>query len=103
MLQDIGVSTNQYNTGELSFQLHDAHDCALTRNLRTGMTIFYVSFLSAELPSQLISKWLGVDVWVPIQIMGWSIVAICQCRVHDVHTFYLTRALLGLLEGGFSA
>lgn len=31
----------------------------------------------------------------------WSIVAICQCRITGVQTFYATRALLGLLEGGF--
>lgn len=31
----------------------------------------------------------------------WSIVAICQCRLTGVKTFYATRALLGLLEGGF--
>lgn len=31
----------------------------------------------------------------------WSTVAICQCRITGVKTFYATRALLGLLEGGF--
>lgn len=32
---------------------------------------------------------------------AWSIVAICQCRLTGVKTFYATRCLLGLLEGGF--
>lgn len=31
----------------------------------------------------------------------WSVVAICQCRLTGVKTFYATRSLLGLLEGGF--
>lgn len=31
----------------------------------------------------------------------WSTVAICQCRITGIKTFYATRALLGLLEGGF--
>ncbi|OBT72913.1 hypothetical protein VF21_07763 [Pseudogymnoascus sp. 05NY08] len=80
MLNDLGLTTNQYNY---------------------GMTIFYLCFLCAELPSQLISKKLGPDNWIPIQMICWSIVAICQCRITGQSTFYATRALPGLIEGGF--
>ncbi|KAI9804247.1 MAG: hypothetical protein M1833_007054 [Piccolia ochrophora] len=80
MLKDIGLNTNDYNYGQ---------------------TIFYVSFLSAELPSQLISKRLGPDRWIPIQIICWSLVAAFQAFLSGKSSFFACRALLGLLQGGF--
>ncbi|KAL4885480.1 major facilitator superfamily domain-containing protein [Aspergillus karnatakaensis] len=80
MLDDLGLTTNQYNY---------------------GMMIFYLCFLSAEVPSQMVSKKLGPDVWIPIQMMTWSVIGILQCLITGEKSFYATRALLGLVEGGF--
>lgn len=75
--------------------------------------------MCAELPSQLVSKRLGPDVWLPIQLyaisyrnlcahaeprayrVAWSIIAMSQCKITGRGSFFATRCLLGLLEGGF--
>jgi hypothetical protein len=78
MLGDLKMNTNDYNTGQ---------------------TIFYVSFLTAEIPSQLISKKIGPDNWIPIQMVSWSLVASLQAFLSGRSSFFVCRALLGLIEG----
>lgn len=80
MLENLNLTTNDYNTAN---------------------TINLVCFLVAELPSQLISKKIGADVWIPMQMCLWSIVSVCQASMTTKSGFYATRALLGALQGGF--
>ncbi|RAK91882.1 MFS general substrate transporter [Aspergillus costaricaensis CBS 115574] len=82
MLGDLGMTTNDYNTGQ---------------------TIFYLTFLFSELPSQLLSKKVGPDRWIPIQMVAWSFVAAFQAFLKNKAGYFACRALLGLLEGGFIA
>ncbi|KAJ1305848.1 hypothetical protein OPQ81_010573 [Rhizoctonia solani] len=78
-LKDLGLNTNDYNNGQMNFLF---------------------SFTFAEIPSQLVSKRLGPDVWLPIQSVTWSIVAMLQCLLKSRAGFFVTCCLPGPL-GGF--
>ncbi|KAJ9611995.1 hypothetical protein H2200_003590 [Cladophialophora chaetospira] len=80
MLPELGMNTNDFNYGQ---------------------TIFLTCFLAAELPSGLISKKLGPDVWIPFIILAWSVVSAAQAGLTNKTGYYICRALLGLLMGGF--
>jgi hypothetical protein len=49
----------------------------------------------------LIAKWVGPDIWIPTQMVVWSIVGLAQYYLKGRTTFLICRALLGMLQGGF--
>lgn len=66
-----------------------------------GLTLQRVGFLLAELPSQVIGKKLGVDVWIPIQLTCMSILGMAQFWTNGAASYITLRFLISLFQGGF--
>lgn len=79
ILQDLGLSTNDYNA---------------------ACTIFLVCFLLAELPVSMMAKHFGVHRFVPFQMMAWLAVALSQCMLRGRSSFFVVRGVLAVLMSG---
>ncbi|RFU23815.1 hypothetical protein B7463_g12523, partial [Scytalidium lignicola] len=84
LLGDLGMNTNDYNLGQ---------------------TIFRLAFLCAELPSQLIAKWIGPDIWIPTQMVIILYLSYFY-KHHELSlrlAFFWTASAFADIIGGFLA
>ena len=92
----------RYNVSRALAAANFLSDLDMTQDdVNNGQTIFYLCFLAMELPSGLMSKWLGPERWVPFQIIAWSTVCAAQSAIQNRGGFFICRALIAICQGGF--
>ncbi|KAJ6567140.1 major facilitator superfamily domain-containing protein [Mycena capillaripes] len=65
-----------------------------------ALTVTYVPYIAAELPSNLLLKIVGPNLMLPTMLTLWGVVTTCQGTVKTYGGLLACRFFLGLLEGG---
>lgn len=66
----------------------------------TAVTVTYVLYIAAELPSNLLLKKLGPKILLSGLCLSWGIVTTLQCLVNNYSGLLAARLMLGMAEGG---
>lgn len=65
-----------------------------------ALSIFYITYLVVEVPSNIILKRVGARFYLPFLVFGFGIVTLCMAFVKDYDGLLGARAILGIFEGG---
>ncbi len=63
-------------------------------------SIFYIVYLTVEVPSNIILKRVGPRFYIPGLVVGFGLVSMCTAFVNTYPQLCALRALLGIFEGG---
>ncbi|KAL1876767.1 hypothetical protein Plec18167_005176 [Paecilomyces lecythidis] len=77
--KDIGLKGNDYNV---------------------VLSIFYISYILFEIPSNTACKWMGPGWFIPLISLGFGICSLGTAFVHNIHAACGVRFLLGVFEAG---
>jgi MFS family permease len=99
-----GFFVLQLDRSNISSALTDTitTDLGITSNdVNLGNQLMSIGIVIAEIPANLILQRLGASVWLTTQMLIWGTIALTQSWCTNIHSFYATRFLLGMFEGGY--
>ncbi|KAI9370229.1 major facilitator superfamily domain-containing protein [Aspergillus egyptiacus] len=67
---------------------------------KIAITVTYIPYILAELPSNLILKKIGPRILLPTLCTSWGLITVVQCESRNFGGFVACRFFLGLCEGG---
>ena len=81
--------------------LHMNSDLGLTSAMfGIANTVYYLSYLACQVPSNLVLEKLGAHRWIPIIMLVWGIVSAATILADGPYSLYTMRFLLGIAEAG---
>ncbi|PSN59374.1 alternative sulfate transporter [Corynespora cassiicola Philippines] len=100
----LGFFVLQLDRSNISNALTDTltEDLGITRDdVNLGNQLMLAGIVISELPSNILLQKLGASVWLTGQMGIWGTIAMTQAWCTNIHSFYATRFLLGIFEGGY--
>jgi MFS family permease len=64
------------------------------------LSVFYISYILFEIPSNVCCKWMGPGWFIPIISLCFGIASIGTAFVHNIHSVCGVRFILGIFEAG---
>ncbi|KAJ9150928.1 MFS general substrate transporter [Pleurostoma richardsiae] len=65
-----------------------------------ALSIFYIIYLTVEVPSNVLLKRIGPRFYLPFLVVGFGLVSMCTAFVTSYEGLLGARAILGIFEGG---
>jgi len=83
-------------------KLHMMSDLKLSDTVYgLGAGIFFLGYVLAEVPSNIILHKVGARTWIARILVTWGVVSACMMFVNSETSFYVLRFFLGVAEAGF--
>ena len=64
-------------------------------------SIFYIAYVIAEIPSNMLMPYFGARIWIPRIMITWGLASAGTMFAAGPYSLYVLRALTGLAEAGF--
>lgn len=78
-------------------------DLGLTATMYgVGVSVFYITYLIFEVPSNLLMTKVGPRIWIARIMISWGIISSMMFMVQQPWQLYTLRLLLGAAEAGFA-
>lgn len=91
---------DRVNVGFAKLQMLDALKLSETV-YGLGAGIFFIGYVLAGIPSNLILHKVGARRWIGIIMIVWGLLSASLMFVHTAESFYLLRFFTGVAEAGF--